>query len=118
MRQNQNACIGDVDISKVDPETLLKSYSIVFQDVVLFNDTIMENIRLGRKGASDEEVIAATKAAQCDSFVMHLPDGYNTLVGENGSTLSGGERQRISIARTLLKDAPIVLGRSNCFFGC
>lgn len=101
--------MGGVDISKIDPETLLRNYSIVFQDVVLFNDTIMENIRLGRKDASNEEVIAAAKAAQCDDFIMRLPHGYNTLVGENGSTLSGGERQRISIARALLKDAPIIL---------
>lgn len=107
--QKGTITMGGVDISRVDPETLLKNYSIVFQDIVLFNDTIMENIRLGRKDASDEEVIAAAKAAQCNDFVMHLPDGYNTVVGENGSTLSGGERQRISIARALLKDSPIVL---------
>lgn len=107
----QKGCItmGGVDISKVDPETLLKNYSIVFQDVVLFNDTIMENIRLGRKNATDEEVIAAAKAAQCHEFIMKMSDGYNTSIGENGSTLSGGERQRLSIARALLKDSPIVL---------
>ena len=96
-------------MSTVDPETLLKSYSMVFQDVVLFRDTILENIRLGRRGATDEEVLAAAKAAQCDDFVGKLPQGYQTMVGENGSTLSGGERQRISIARALLKDAPVVL---------
>ena len=101
--------LGGVDVSTVDPETLLKSYSMVFQDVVLFRDTILENIRLGRRGATDEEVLAAAKAAQCDDFVGKLPQGYQTMVGENGSTLSGGERQRISIARALLKDAPVVL---------
>lgn len=107
--QKGSITMGGIDISQIDPETLLKNYSIVFQDVVLFNDTIMENIRLGRKDATDEQVIAAAKAAQCDDFVMHMPNGYNTLIGENGSTLSGGERQRISIARALLKDAPVVL---------
>ena len=101
--------LGGTDVSTVDPETLLKSYSMVFQDVVLFRDTILENIRLGRRGATDEEVLAAARAAQCDEFVQKLPQGYQTVVGENGSTLSGGERQRISIARALLKDAPVVL---------
>lgn len=101
--------LGGRDISEIDPEALLKYYAIVFQDVVLFRDTIMENIRLGRKGATDEEVIEAAKAAQCDEFIMRLTDGYETVIGENGSTLSGGERQRISIARALLKDAPVVL---------
>ena len=101
--------LGGVDVSTVDPETLLKSYSMVFQDVVLFRDTILENIRLGRRGATDEEVLEAARAAQCDEFVQKLPQGYSTMVGENGSTLSGGERQRISIARALLKDAPVVL---------
>ena len=93
----------------MDPETLLRSYSMVFQDVVLFRDTVMENIRLGRRDASDEEVIAAARAARCDEFIRELPRGYQTMIGENGSTLSGGERQRISIARALLKDAPVIL---------
>ena len=101
--------VGGVDISSVDPEVLLTDYSMVFQDVVLFDDTVMENIRLGKHGASDAEVLAAAKAANCDEFVAKLPDGYATPVGENGAKLSGGERQRISIARALLKDAPIVL---------
>lgn len=101
--------IGGSDISKIEPETLLKSFSIVFQDVVLFNNTILDNIRLGRKGASDEEVLAAARAAQCEEFISRLPEGYQTRIGENGSTLSGGERQRLSIARALLKDAPIIL---------
>ena len=101
--------IGGCDISKIEPETLLKSFAIVFQDVVLFNNTIMENIRLGRKGASDEEVLAAARAAQCEEFISRLPEGYQTRIGENGATLSGGERQRLSIARALLKDAPIIL---------
>ena len=100
---------GGVDISTVDPEVLLRDYSMVFQDVVLFDDTVMENIRLGKRGATDEEVRAAAKAANCDEFVHRLPQGYNTPIGENGAKLSGGERQRISIARALLKDAPIVL---------
>ena len=101
--------LGGIDVSDVEPETLLKYYSMVFQDVVLFRDTVMENIRLGRRGATDEEVIAAAKAARCDEFVRKLPQGYQTMIGENGSTLSGGERQRISIARALLKDAPVIL---------
>ncbi|MBR4894904.1 MAG: ABC transporter ATP-binding protein [Clostridia bacterium] len=101
--------VGGVDISTVDPEVLLTDYSMVFQDVVLFDDTVMENIRLGRHGATDEEVRAAAKAANCDEFVEKLPQGYDTPIGENGTKLSGGERQRISIARALLKDAPIVL---------
>lgn len=101
--------VGGVDISTVDPEVLLRDYSMVFQDVVLFDDTVMENIRLGKHGATDEEVRAAAKAANCDEFVHRLPQGYNTPIGENGAKLSGGERQRISIARALLKDAPIVL---------
>ena len=101
--------VGGLDISTVDPEALLTDYSMVFQDVVLFDDTVMENIRLGRRGATDEEVLEAAKAAQCDEFIRKLPQGYQTVIGENGSTLSGGERQRISIARALLKDAPVVL---------
>lgn len=101
--------LGGVDVSTIDQEVLLKNFSVVFQDVLLFDDTVMENIRLGRKDATDEEVIAAAKAACCEEFINKLPEGYNTVIGENGSTLSGGERQRISIARALLKDAPIVL---------
>lgn len=101
--------VGGVDVSNVDPETLLKDYAVVFQDVLLFDDTVMGNIRLGRRGATDEEVLAAARAANCDEFVRRLPQGYDTPIGENGSKLSGGERQRISIARALLKDAPIVL---------
>ena len=101
--------VGGVDVSTVDPEILLRDYAIVFQDVLLFDDTVMGNIRLGRRGASDAEVLAAAKAANCDEFVSRMPQGYETKIGENGSKLSGGERQRISIARALLKDAPIVL---------
>ena len=101
--------VGGVDISTVDPEVLLSDYSMVFQDVVLFDDTVMENIRLGKHGATDEEVRAAARAANCDEFDQRLPKGYDTPIGENGAKLSGGERQRISIARALLKDAPIVL---------
>lgn len=101
--------LGGVDITTVDPETYLKNFSIVFQDVTLFNNTVMENIRLGRNNATDEEVIAAAKAACCQEFIDRLPDGYQTMIGENGSTLSGGERQRLSIARALLKDAPVIL---------
>ena len=101
--------VGGVDVSQVDPEVLLRDYAVVFQDVMLFDDTVMGNIRMGRCGASDEEVLAAAKAANCDQFVSRLPQGYRTMIGENGSRLSGGERQRISIARAILKDAPIVL---------
>lgn len=101
--------LGGEVIKNIDPECLLKNYSIVFQDVNLFNNTIMENIRIGKKDATNEEVIKAAKKANCDEFVSKLPDGYNTYIGENGAELSGGERQRISIARALLKDAPIVL---------
>ncbi|MBI0150303.1 ABC transporter ATP-binding protein [Bifidobacterium sp. M0353] len=101
--------VGGVDVSKVDPEVLLRDYAVVFQDVMLFDDTVMGNIRMGRCGASDEEVLAAARAANCDQFVSRLPQGYQTMIGENGSRLSGGERQRISIARAILKDAPIVL---------
>lgn len=101
--------LGGHDISKIDPETLLQNYSVVFQDVVLFNSSVIDNIRIGRKDATDEEVIQIAKLAQCDEFVNKMPDGYHSIIGENGETLSGGERQRISIARALLKDAPIVL---------
>nr|WP_273399509.1 ABC transporter ATP-binding protein [Bifidobacterium indicum] len=101
--------VGGVDVSKVDPEVLLRDYAVVFQDVMLFDDTVMGNIRMGRCGANDEEVLAAARAANCDQFVSRLPQGYETMIGENGSRLSGGERQRISIARAILKDAPIVL---------
>ena len=101
--------VGGMDISKIEPETLLSLYSIVFQDVTLFNNTIMENIRIGRKDATDEEVIAAAKLANCEEFAEKLPNGYNSMIGENGCELSGGERQRISIARAFLKDAPVIL---------
>ena len=101
--------VGSMDISKVEPEKLLELYSIVFQDVTLFNNTVMENIRIGKKDATDEEVIAAAKLAHCDEFVEKMPDQWNTMIGENGSELSGGQRQRISIARAFLKDAPIIL---------
>ncbi|QGY47593.1 ATP-binding cassette domain-containing protein [Maribellus comscasis] len=101
--------LGKQDISKIEPETLLKNYSVVFQDVVLFNASIMDNIRLGKRNATDKEVMRVAKLAQCDEFVSKMPQGYETVIGENGETLSGGERQRISIARALLKDAPIVL---------
>ena len=101
--------MGGTDIAPLNSTMLLKNFSIVFQDVVLFNNTIMENIRVGKKDATDEEVIAAAKAAQCDEFISKLSDGYQTVIGENGSTLSGGECQRLSIARALLKDAPVIL---------
>ena len=101
--------IGGVDVKDVDPEALLSAFSIVFQDVTLFNNTVMENIRVGKKDATDEEVLRAAKLANCDEFVRKLPKGYDTVIGENGSELSGGERQRISIARAFLKDAPIIL---------
>ncbi len=101
--------IGSEDVNSIEPETLLKEISIVFQDVTLFNNTVLENIRIGKKGATDDEVIEAAKNAQCHDFIMSMPDAYNTMIGENGSKLSGGERQRLSIARALLKDAPIVL---------
>lgn len=101
--------VGGVDVSTVEPESLLADFSVVFQDVTLFDDTVMENIRLGKRGATDEEVLAAARAANCDEFVSRMPEGYQTMIGENGARLSGGERQRISIARALLKDAPVVL---------
>lgn len=101
--------VGGIDISTVDPEVLLKDYAVVFQDVLLFDNTVRENIRLGRRDATDEEVLAAARAANCDEFAFRLSQGYDTPIGENGAKLSGGERQRISIARALLKNAPIVL---------
>ena len=107
--QKGKITVGGMDISDIDPETLMNLYSIVFQDVTLFNNTIMENIRLGRKGATDEEVLAAAHLANCDEFAERLPDKWNTSIGENGCELSGGERQRISIARAFLKDSPIIL---------
>lgn len=107
--QKGKISVGGMDISKIDPETLMSLYSIVFQDVTLFNNTVMENIRLGRKDATDEEVLVAARLANVDEFAEKLPDGWNTLIGENGCELSGGERQRISIARAFLKDAPIIL---------
>lgn len=107
--QKGKITVGGMDISKIDPEKLMTLYSIVFQDVTLFNNTIMENIRLGRKGATDEEVLAAAHLANCDEFAEKFPDKWNTDIGENGCELSGGERQRISIARAFLKDAPIIL---------
>lgn len=107
--QSGKILLGKQDISLVEPETLLKNYSVVFQDVVLFNASIMDNIRIGRRSASDEDVIRAAELAQCDEFIRKMPQGYQTVIGENGETLSGGQRQRVSIARALLKDAPIVL---------
>jgi ATP-binding cassette subfamily B protein len=101
--------IGGKNIKEIDPERLMKYMSFVFQDVVLFNDTVMNNIRIGKKYATEAEILAAAHLARCDEFIREMPQGYDTTIGENGSTLSGGERQRISIARALLKDAPIVL---------
>ena len=107
--QKGSITVGGMDVSRIDPEKLMSLYSIVFQDVTLFDNTILENIRLGRKGATDEEVLAAAKLANCEEFAEKLPDKWNTNIGENGCALSGGERQRISIARAFLKDAPIIL---------
>jgi ATP-binding cassette subfamily B protein len=101
--------IDNVDISTINNEKILENYSIVFQDVILFNSSILENIRIGKKDATEEEVYRVAKMARCDEFVEKLPDGYNTVIGENGRLLSGGQRQRISIARALLKDAPIII---------
>ena len=107
--QKGTITVGGMNVSEIEPECLLSLYSIVFQDVTLFNNTVMENIRIGKKDATDEEVMAAAKLANCTDFIEKLPDKWNTLIGENGSELSGGERQRISIARAFLKDAPIIL---------
>lgn len=107
--QQGSVCLGGVNVNDIAPETLLQSYSIVFQDVVLFNDTVYNNIRIGREGATREEVLAAAELACCDEFIRRLPQGYDTVIGENGKTLSGGERQRLSIARAFLKDAPVIL---------
>ena len=101
--------LGGRDISKIDPEMLLKNYAVVFQDVLLFNASVMDNIKIGKKDATEEEVKAVARLARCDEFIARLPNGYDTLIGENGESLSGGERQRISIARALLKDAPVIL---------
>ena len=101
--------MGGQDIAQVDPEALLQYYSIVFQDVVLFNASIKDNIRIGKKGATDEEILRAARIARCDEFIDRMPEGIETMIGENGERLSGGERQRLSIARAILKDAPIIL---------
>ena len=106
---NGRITLGGTDIAPIDSTVLMKDFSVVFQNVVLFNNTVMENIRVGRKDATDEDVMAAAKAAHCHEFIMKLPNGYQTVIGENGSTLSGGECQRLSIARALLKDAPVIL---------
>ena len=107
--QSGSVSLGGVDLRQIAPEELLKNYSIVFQDVVLFNDSIYNNIKIGREDATEEEVYAAAKLAACDEFIHRLPDGYQTVIGENGKTLSGGERQRLSIARAFLKNAPVIL---------
>ena len=101
--------LGGNDIAHIDPETLLRNYAVVFQDVLLFNASVADNIRIGKRDATDEEVRRVARLAQCDDFISRMPNGYNTIIGENGETLSGGERQRISIARALLKDAPVIL---------
>ena len=107
--QQGKILLGGEDISQIDPETLLKNYAIVFQDVVLFNASIKDNIRIGKKGATDEEVAHAAKIARCDEFIERMPNGMDTVIGENGKRLSGDKRQRISIARAILKDTPIIL---------
>src|SRR5699024_8865011 len=107
--QKGKITVGGKDIKTIEPESLMSYMSFVFQDVSLFNDTVINNIRIGNPNASDEQVIAAAQAAYCDEFIRAMPDGYQTVLGENGSTLSGGERQRISIARALLKNAPVIL---------
>lgn len=107
--QRGSVSIGGMNVNKIDPEMLYKNYSFVFQDVVLFNDTIYNNIKIGKEDAAREEIMAAAKLARCDEFIERLPKGYDTIIGENGKTLSGGERQRLSIARAFLKDAPIIL---------
>lgn len=107
--QRGSVYIGGVNVNKIDPEVLYKNYSFVFQDVVLFNDTIYNNIKIGKEDATREEIMAAAKLARCDEFIERLPKRYDTVIGENGKTLSGGERQRLSIARAFLKDAPIIL---------
>ena len=101
--------VGGMDISGIDPEKLMSLYSIVFQDVTLFNASVLENIRIGKKTATDEEVVQAARLANCEEFIRRLPDGYKTMIGENGATLYGGERQRLSIARAFLKDSPIII---------
>lgn len=107
--QKGKITVGGMNVADIDSEALMRLYAIVFQDVTLFDNTILENIRLGKKGATDEEVLAAARLANCAEFAEKLPDGWNTNIGENGCALSGGERQRISIARAFLKDAPIIL---------
>ena len=107
--QSGSVYLGGVDLRQIAPEELLKNYSIVFQDVVLFNDSIYNNIKIGREDATEEEVYVAAKLAACDEFIHRLPDEYQTVIGENGKTLSGGERQRLSIARAFLKNAPVIL---------